>query len=103
MEVKAVFKSLNPTSRSSISGLLSCIIYPLSSHFFFPLSSNLYPPKGQLESNLILRLLSSLIYPHPSFLKVIEFEELSGVIFPQTVVNEIQQSSLKHYRLFQFS
>ena len=32
------------------------------------------------------------------FMEVIEFEELSGLIFPQTVVNEIQQSSLKHYR-----
>ena len=32
------------------------------------------------------------------FMDVIEFEQLSGVIFPQTVVNEIQQSSLKHYR-----
>ena len=32
------------------------------------------------------------------FMEVIEFEELSGVIFPQTVVNQIQQSSLKHYR-----
>ena len=31
-------------------------------------------------------------------MEVIEFEELSGLIFPQTVVNEIQQSSLKHYR-----
>ena len=32
------------------------------------------------------------------FMEVIEFEEISGVIFPQTAVNQIQQSSLKHYR-----
>ena len=34
------------------------------------------------------------------FMEVIEFDEISGVIFPQTVVNQIQQSSLKHYRCF---
>ena len=50
----------------------------------------------------IFSLISSLLYLLSS-LQVIEFEELSGVIFPQTVVNEIQQSSLKHYRLFQSS
>ena len=32
------------------------------------------------------------------FMEVIEVEELSGVIFAQTVVNELQQSSLKLYR-----
>ena len=32
------------------------------------------------------------------FMEIFELEELSGVIFPQTVVNNIQQNSLRHYR-----
>ena len=32
------------------------------------------------------------------FMEIFELDEISGVIFPQTVVNNIQQNSLKHYK-----
>ena len=32
------------------------------------------------------------------YMEILEFADISGVIFPQTVVNSIQQSSLKHYK-----
>ena len=33
-----------------------------------------------------------------TFMEVLELEEITGVIFVQTVVNSIQQHSLRHYR-----
>ena len=32
------------------------------------------------------------------YMEILEFGDLSGVIFPQTVVNSVQSGSLKHYR-----
>jgi len=32
------------------------------------------------------------------YMEILEFAEISGVIFPQTVVNSIQQNSMRHYK-----
>ena len=55
------------------------------------------PSKPQLPED-VTHYIIPCIDVASKFMDIFELEEMSGVIFPQTVVNAIQQNSLKHYR-----
>ena len=58
-------------------------------------------PKNQNQSTLpadVTHYIIPFVDVASKFMEIFELNELSGVIFPQTIVNIIQQNSLKHYR-----